>query len=178
MSGILGIINLDRQPVDQLDLDRMLQVLAHRGPDGKRIWADGSVGLGQLMLCTTPESVTEQLPWKDPQSGLCITADARIDNRSELSVALSLETSIAKQSPDSQLILKAFGKWGENCVDHLLGDFAFAIWDSSNRYLFCARDPFTIISPPIRLSSLPRLRPLPRCLECLVKLTIEGWRIF
>jgi len=140
MSGILGVINLDRQPVDQIDLDRMLQVLAHRGPDGRRIWVDGSVGLGHLMLCTTPESITEQLPWKDPHSGLCITADARIDNRNELSVALSLETNIANQIPDSQLILKAFSKWGENCVDHLLGDFAFAIWDSSNRYLFCARD--------------------------------------
>jgi asparagine synthase (glutamine-hydrolysing) len=104
------------------------------------------------MLRTTPESLGEQLPWKDPESGLVITADARIDNREELFGALGVGINEIKQSrlkplpqgeevPDSWLILEAFKRWGEACVDHLLGDFAFAIWDSNAQKLFCARDP-------------------------------------
>jgi len=140
MSGIFGIVNLDGRPVDQTDLEHMSEVMAHRGPDGGHIWADGSVGLGHLMLHSTPESLHEVLPWRDPASGLRITADARIDNRGELLAALGVDQRSAKEMPDSQLILAAFRKWGETCVDHLLGDFSFVIWDAANQQLFCARD--------------------------------------
>ena len=140
MSGIFGIVHFNDQPVDRADLKRMSSVMAHRGPDGEDVWAEASVGLGHLMLCSTEESLHEKLPWKDPSSGFCITADARIDNRGELFSALGLDTSAAGHVADSQLILSAYKKWGDSCVDHLLGDFAFAIWDSRNRRLFCARD--------------------------------------
>ena len=92
------------------------------------------------MLHSTPESLHEVLPWRDPSSGLRITADARIDNRGELLVALGLNQRSAKEMPDSQLILAAFRKWGETCVEHLLGDFSFVIWDAANQQLFFARD--------------------------------------
>ena len=112
MSGIFGIVNLDGRPVDQADLEHMSEVMAHRGPDGGHIWANGSVGLGHLMLHSTPESLHEVLPWRDPSSGLRITADARIDNRGELLAALGVDQRSAKEMPDSQLILAAFRKWG------------------------------------------------------------------
>lgn len=140
MSGILGIVNFDGQPVDPTDLNRMSEKMAHRGPDGFNIILDSNVGFGQLMLCSTPESLSETLPWQDPVSGLLITADARIDNREELISALSMASSTESPIPDSQLILTAYRKWGKACVDHLLGDFSFAIWDEKNRQLFVARD--------------------------------------
>ncbi len=140
MSGIFGIVNLDGKPVDQADLKRMSEIMAHRGPDASNIWLKNDVGLGQLMLCSTTESLNEQLPWQDPLSGLVITADARIDNRDELLTALSIDSGSVPPIPDSQLILFAFRKWGKACVDHLLGDFSFAIWDKTNRRLFVARD--------------------------------------
>lgn len=147
MSGIFGIVQRDGRPVDTADLQRMRDAMAHRGPDGSDdgsdIWLDGSAGLGQLMLCSTPESLNEPLPYKDPESGLVITADARIDNREELFSKLkgfSSQIDRLSQVPDSRLILEAYKRWGNACVDHLLGDFAFAIWDQRERYLFCARD--------------------------------------
>ena len=90
------------------------------------------------MLWTTPESLHEKLPFHDKISGLVITADARIDNRGDLSKELNIENN--EHVSDSYFILKSYEKWGEKCPEHLLGDFAFAIWDQNNDKLFCARD--------------------------------------
>jgi asparagine synthase (glutamine-hydrolysing) len=140
MSGICGIYYLDGRPVDPVDLTNMVDILAHRGPDGAHIWHDGPVGLGHRMLWTTPESLTEQLPYE--RNGLVITADARIDNRDELIATLGLTGRQAVEIADSQLILAAYEKWGEQCPEKLLGNFAFVIWDSRKQQLFCARDHF------------------------------------
>ena len=120
----------------------MVEIQAHRGPDGRAIWCEGSAGLGHCMLHTTPESLNEQLPFQ--RDGLVITADARIDNREELIDLLQLKTQQPEQISDSELILHAYQRWGEECPAHLLGDFAFAIWDSGKQYLFCARDHFGV----------------------------------
>jgi asparagine synthase (glutamine-hydrolysing) len=96
------------------------------------------VALGNRLLHVTPESLTEELPLKDSDSGCVLTADARIDNREEL--ATKLRIGSLDGLPDSTLILKAYLAWGEDCVDHLVGDFAFAIWDPNQHRLFCARD--------------------------------------
>ena len=144
MSGIIGIYNRAGQPVDCGDLERMTDILAHRGPDGHGVWAAGPVGLGHRMLWTTPESLHETLPFADDAAGLTITADARIDNRNELLPLLNLTDRPAEMVSDSQVILAAYQKWGENCPEHLLGDFAFALWNASAQKLFCARDHFGV----------------------------------
>jgi asparagine synthase (glutamine-hydrolysing) len=95
------------------------------------------------MLWTTPESLNERLPLVERSSGLSITADARIDNRAELSSLLELERPLDELS-DSELILAAFAKWRDECPKRLLGDFAFAIWDHQHQRLFCARDHFGV----------------------------------
>jgi asparagine synthase (glutamine-hydrolysing) len=141
MSGILGVVHFDGRPIDQADIDQSLKIMSHRGPDGCNVWSAGNITFAQLMLCSTPESLNETLPWEDPLSGLVITADARIDNRDELISQLCLKTATLPPIPDSQLIVAAFRKWGRACVDHLLGDFSFAIWDKKHQQLFVARDP-------------------------------------
>ena len=90
------------------------------------------------MLHTTNESLIEKLPLKNENSGIMITSDARIDNRDELTSKLNIENN--RNVPDSIFILKAYQKWGEKCPAKLLGDFAFAIWDTKKKKLFCARD--------------------------------------
>jgi asparagine synthase (glutamine-hydrolysing) len=140
MSAIAGIFYLDGQPVDRSDLGRMVDTLAHRGPDGSAIWSEGFVGLGHGMLWTTPESLLEKLPLVDRTSNLVITADARIDNRDELIAKLQFGDRPAEKITDSQLILAAYEQWGKRCPEYLLGDFAFAIWDARQQQLFCARD--------------------------------------
>ena len=138
MSAIVGMLFADGRPVDPGDLERMTAPLAHRGPDGKGTWLGGRVGLGHLLLTTTPESQNERLPLE--RDGLTITADARLDNRDELLRALD----ISPAAPDGELILAAYGRWGEACPARLLGDFAFAVWDTRRRILFAARDHFGV----------------------------------
>lgn len=144
MSAIAGLYFLDDRPVDPMDLRRMLQRLAHRGPDGSDVWSEGPIGLGHAMLWTTPESLREKLPLRHAESDLAITADARIDNRDALIAELGLAARVRDGLTDSELILLAYEKWDEACPARLLGDFAFAIWDGRNRTIFCARDHFGV----------------------------------
>ncbi len=148
MSGIIGIYNLSQPSLEQANLgetaiapnalQRMVETLRHRGPDGSDVWHAGAIGLGHCMLWTTPESLLESLPYS--RKNLVITADARIDNRDELQVLLDLSPQSLEKVPDSQFILAAYEKWGEACPEYLLGDFAFAIWDGDRQQLFCVRD--------------------------------------
>jgi len=140
MSGILGIVNLDGSPVDPTLLRKMADSLAFRGPDAQETWIDGNVGFAHAMLRTTWESERERQP-SSLDGQVWITADARIDARSDLIAALkSNSQEVAPGVPDVELILHAYQVWGKDCVQHLLGDFAFAIWDAPRRRLFCARD--------------------------------------
>ena len=141
MSGICGIINLDGAPVESKVLQKMAQAAAHRGPDGIRYWADGNVGLAHLALNITPESAREKQPLVGKQDGLVLSADARVDNREELTRTLNAKGHLTDPAPtDADLILAAYRCWGEGCAAHLIGDFAFAIWDERRKRLFAARD--------------------------------------
>lgn len=142
MSAIAGVIHFNGRPAECAALQRMMATLAHRGPDGRGTWVDGSVTLGQLMLWTTPESTIERLPYEDRESGLVITADARIDNRDELLRQFDRVEEPPAQISDSYVILRAYERWGTRCVERLIGDFAFCIWNRREQRLFCARDPF------------------------------------
>jgi asparagine synthase (glutamine-hydrolysing) len=140
MSGVAGVWQIDGSPLAPDTLPGMSRPMSHRGPDGSGSWQDEGVGLAHLKLATTPESVDEQLPLS--VGPLCVTADARIDNREELIPDLAPGRGGAPS--DAELILLAYQRWGDRCVDKLLGDFAFAVWDGRRRALFCARDPFGV----------------------------------
>jgi asparagine synthase (glutamine-hydrolysing) len=144
MSGIVGILNPEGLAVDQRLLTTMTEHLAYRGPDAQDMWLDGQVGFGHTMLRTTFEQATERQPCSlDGQ--VWITADARVDGRQELKQKLETNgRNELKTATDVELILHAYHVWGEDCVDHLLGDFAFAIWDGRQGTLFCARDHFGV----------------------------------
>ncbi|ELS05346.1 asparagine synthase (glutamine-hydrolyzing) [Xenococcus sp. PCC 7305] len=138
MSAIAGIYYQNGQPVKYADLESMFYLLAHRGFDAGDIWYKKNIGLVNRLLFTTPESKQERLPLHDRKSNLILTAEARIDNREELLSVLRLKTEGI--ITDSQIILAAYQKWGEDCPIKLIGDFAFAIWDQQKQKLFCARD--------------------------------------
>jgi asparagine synthase (glutamine-hydrolysing) len=140
MSAICGRFHRDGRPAGAADTAGMLSRLRHRGPDGESSWLCGPVGLGHARLWTTEESVLERLPLVADAGTYAITADARIDNRQELLASLSLEQHAA----DSEIILAAYRNWGEECPLHLLGDFAFAIWDQRRQTVFCACDPMGV----------------------------------
>lgn len=142
MSAIAGFIGLDGRPASANELEDMVEILSHRGPDGQAIWFEGSTGLGHCMLHTTQESLNEHLPFQ--RDGLVITADTRIDNREELIAALNLDSYPNVEITDSELILAAYKEWGEQCPEKLFGDFAFSVWDQRKQVLFCARDYFGV----------------------------------
>lgn len=144
MSAIVGIYYPHQETVRAEQLTKMVDILAHRGSDDVNIWCEGNVGLGHRMLYTTPESLHERLPLVDNGGEYVITADARIDNREELLTVLDFGNIPLEKIADSQIILAAYKKWGDECPDKLLGDFAFAIWDKPQQQLFCARDHFGV----------------------------------
>jgi asparagine synthase (glutamine-hydrolysing) len=144
MSGIAGIVNLDGAPADVAQLERLAAALAFRGPDAADVWSKGPAGLVHTLLRTAGESGGERQP-ASLDGKVWITADARLDARNELVKKFeALGVSCRSTSADCELILRAYAAWGEECVRQLLGDFAFAIWDSRNGRLFCARDHFGI----------------------------------
>jgi len=140
MSGIFGIYKRNGAPVDLKHLERMSEAMANWGPDGRQILIDGPIGLGQCMLYNTPEALIERLPRRSAEGDILLTCEARIDNRQDLFTALSVSHNERNGMPDSELILRAYRKWGVDCPDHLIGDWSFAIWDDSLQRFFLARD--------------------------------------
>ncbi len=141
MSGIVGIVHFDGAPIDCHLLGQLTASLAFRGPDAQEIWIDGHVGFGHTLLKTTDESEHERQPFT-LDGKLWIVADARVDARGSLVSQLRAHghQNLSRDATDVELILRTYQTWGESCVEHLLGDFAFAIWDSPRQRLFCARD--------------------------------------
>ncbi|MGH9801065.1 MAG: asparagine synthase-related protein [Blastocatellia bacterium] len=144
MSGIVGICNSDGRPVDSQLLQRMTASLCFRGPDAQNFLVFDNVGFGHTLLQTTEESLNERQPVSLNEQ-VRITADARIDDWATLFEKLKAKgCAVSKAVTDAELILHAYTVWGESCVEHLLGDFTFAIWDEPQQKLFCARDHFGI----------------------------------
>ena len=142
MSGFAGIVNRSDTPVDQELIRKMTEFLVFRGPDSQGVWSEGQAALGHTLLRTTPESIDERQPCS-LHGRVWIAADARLDARDDLRQRLAEKGyPLPAAMADARLILGAYHVWGEDCVQHLAGDFSFGIWDQDKRRLFCARDHF------------------------------------
>lgn len=167
MSGIVGMYQRNGAPVDRALLQALAHFLSYCGPDARDTWSHGNVGLGHTMLRTTRASQNERQP-ASLAGRLWITADARIDCRDELLGKLTEREGGKLSGPiatDSDLILRSYAVWGADCVQHLRGDFAFAIWDAQRKLLFCARDHFGI--KPFYYCELGELFLFSNVLDCL-----------
>ena len=140
MSIIFGYINLTKKPVERTTLETMKKAMDFWGPDGEGLWIEDTCGLGNLLYYNTPEALYEKLPVTDISGNLVMTAGARIDNREKLFRIFDISLGRRLTMPDSALMLMAYEKWGDACSDHLVGDWALAIWDRRERKLFLARD--------------------------------------
>ena len=171
MSGIAGIIRLDGAPVVATELAAMLAPMMRRGPDRQHVLAHGHAGFGQALLATTPEASAELQPWTHRDSGCIVVSDSRLDNRPELLRTLGMHDRAVDDVGDGELLHAAYQHWGKDCAQHLLGDFAFALWDPRQQSLLCARDimgvrPFYYHHAPGRLFAFAS--------ECAALLTIPG----
>jgi asparagine synthase (glutamine-hydrolysing) len=140
VSAIAGIYSFGRESVSAEEGGKMMQALRKYPADRVCAWCEGSIFLGCHAQHVTPESVHERLPFYDEQRDLAITADAILDNRSELFERLGVRQERQQEITDSELILLAYDKWGVEAAQYLIGDFAFVIWDAKRRRLYGARD--------------------------------------
>ena len=128
MSGFIAIVDTSGAPVERNLLEALTDSLRCRGPDRQQVWTDGPVGLGHALFRTTHEAQYENQP-ASLDGKVWITGSIRVDGREALVAKLGLGTPLSlDRTPDSELVLHAYHKWGERCLEHLLGDFAFVVW--------------------------------------------------
>jgi asparagine synthase (glutamine-hydrolysing) len=140
MCGIAGEVRFDAQAADLAALARMLQPLRRRGPDHEGTYHSGRLALGQRRLAIIDLSPRSDQPLVDAELGLVLVFNGTIYNYRELRQRLQAEGYRFFSEGDSEVILKSFHRWGAACVTHLIGMFAFALWDMHTQRLFMARD--------------------------------------
>jgi asparagine synthase (glutamine-hydrolysing) len=144
MSCIAGIFRRDAKPVEPPVIEGMLAAVRARAPDGTQSQCTSAVGLGQAFL-RTGASGAEQNNALTLDGEVFITADCRIDGRAELITELRARgRKLADDAPHAELVLHAYHAFGDAFIDHLIGDFAFAIWDARRQRLLCFRDHFGV----------------------------------
>lgn len=148
--GIVGIL-ANRGVVAPEILERAVHSLAHRGPDdsGTVILREAvpqplEIGLGNRRLAILDLSPLGHQPMRDSESGNWIVHNGEIYNFREIRKRLEGEGVRFVSHSDTEVLLKAYGRWGERCLAELRGMFAFAIWDAGRHRLFLARDPMGI----------------------------------
>ena len=144
MTAIFGLFQRDNQPIPPDLMQQATQALRHHAVDGSEVWQAEAVALGQGLTRFWNNSAHSPQPETDPQRGLALVCDTRLDNRLELADKLGISASDLREMSDSRLILAAYRTWEEECPKYLLGDFVFALWDARRKFLFTARDPIGI----------------------------------
>jgi asparagine synthase (glutamine-hydrolysing) len=142
MCGIVGYARAGSPPppVEGAEvLRRMTAALTHRGPDAEGYLTEGSVALGHRRLVVIDREGGGQ-PMRDASGTLSIVYNGEIYNYGELNSRLEGLGHPARTRSDTETILNAYAAWGERCVEHLNGMFAFVLYDAPRRRLFGARD--------------------------------------
>ena len=140
MCGICGEFRFDQASVNPQTVQRMLLPLQRRGPDNEGSFYSQSIGLGHRRLSIIDLSAKANQPMHDKDTNCTIVFNGTIYNYPELREQLLQKGHQFCSTGDTEVILKAYAEWGENCVAKLIGMFSFAIWDENKKELFLARD--------------------------------------
>ena len=144
MCGIAGILERrgGRPPADVLE--RMTDAVAHRGPDGRGVFVDGPVGLGNRRLAIIDLSDAASQPLANEDGTVVVTYNGEIYNFRELRAELEATGHRFRSRTDTEVLVHAYEEWGAGCVERLNGMFAFGLWDARRNELFLARDRYGI----------------------------------
>jgi len=140
MCGICGELRFDQSAPDMASLQRMTARLARRGPNHEGFYSEGSLTFGHRRLAIIDLSSHADQPMVDKDLHLALVFNGTIYNYKELRAELIEMGYEFFSGGDTEVIIKAYHAWGENCVERFYGMFAFAIWDMRSRTLFLARD--------------------------------------
>lgn len=140
MCGIVGVFHFERdRPVDPARLERQLETIVHRGPDGGGIWIGEGAGLGHRRLSIIDLGGGAQ-PMFDGSGRYVTTFNGEIYNYKELREELAGHGRTFRTDSDTEVVLAAYAEWGAACVERFIGMFALAIVDREAHSLFLARD--------------------------------------
>ena len=140
MCGICGELRLDGRSTDMAAVQAMTGKLERRGPDHEGLFSDGGLGFGHRRLSVIDLSEHANQPMVDQELRLVLVYNGAIYNYRELRRELQRMGYHFFSHGDSEVILKAWHAWGDQCIKRLHGMFAFAIWDERKQCLFLARD--------------------------------------
>jgi len=146
MCGIAGIVNIDGRPVNQAEIGRLTDLLAHRGPDGEGHWfsKERNVALGHRRLAIIDPGPGGHQPMLSDDERYVIIYNGEIYNFLELRLELEKSGAKFRTQSDTEVILLAWQAWQENMLLRFNGMWALAIFDTRTRRLFLARDRFGI----------------------------------
>ena len=140
MCGICGWVTLTNHEIDPSVLTRMITVLGHRGPDATGEWRSENCALGHTRLSILDIDGGSQ-PMVD-ETGAAIVFNGEIYNYRDIKAQLKSKGVVFRTRSDTEVVLRAYQEWGDSCVKHLEGMFAFAIADPTQKRLYLARDHF------------------------------------
>ena len=142
MCGIVGLISTEKDKLFlRARIEIMKDLISHRGPDGEGTWLeqDTNICLGHRRLAIIDTAHGHQ-PLQSQDGDLVIVFNGEIYNYIELRKELIKKGHPIISHSDTEVLIYAYREWGDECLKHLLGMFAFAIWDRKKKRLFCARD--------------------------------------
>ncbi|MCK4674591.1 MAG: N-acetylglutaminylglutamine amidotransferase [Gammaproteobacteria bacterium] len=140
MCGICGELRFDAAMPDAGVIERMKEKLQKRGPDSEGSYIKTPIALGHRRLAIIDLSDKAAQPMLDESAGLALVFNGTIYNYPDLRKELQALGHNFKSSGDTEVILRSYIEWGENCVARLQGMFAFAIWDNKKQSMLMARD--------------------------------------
>lgn len=143
MCGLAGIVSSQSASVDERVVAAMRDAQAHRGPDEAGLYIGQGVGLGHRRLSIIDLGHGQQ-PMVDEAAHLALVYNGELYNFRELRAELEAEGMIFHTRCDTEVLLRAWQHWGEDCLTRLVGMFAFSVWDMHARRIFLARDPIGI----------------------------------
>tara|TARA_B100001971_G_scaffold129103_1_gene119085 strand:- start:139192 stop:141057 length:1866 start_codon:yes stop_codon:yes gene_type:complete len=144
MCGIVGYLNFNGAPASEPVLKKMTDSIVHRGPDGEGQYTHGVCGLGHRRLSIIDLSNAGAQPMQNDNGRYVISYNGEIYNFKEIRNILKTSGYKFFSNTDTEVVLKAYEEWGEECVKRFNGMFAFAIWDKKEEELFLARDRYGI----------------------------------
>jgi asparagine synthase (glutamine-hydrolysing) len=140
MCGIAGIVSTEPSPQYLLAVENMANAIRHRGPDSSAVQDFGSCVLGNTRLAIVDLSERGRMPMCNEDSTMWITYNGECYNADELRPQLVAKGHRFRSTTDTEVIIHLYEEYGDRCVEHLRGMFAFAIWDTREKRLLLARD--------------------------------------
>ncbi len=144
MCGIVGQLNFDNSPISAVVLQKMTDVISHRGPDGEGHWIEGNIGFGHRRLSIIDLSPAGHQPMISSDHRYVLTYNGEIYNFRELRMELEAKGYWFRSKTDSEVVLYSLAEWGSDALLKFNGMFALAFWDRKEKRLLLARDRYGI----------------------------------